>query len=157
MNTLPHCMRRGFTLVEILVSASLFAIMAASATLGMMTTFKQAHAQSVYNSVSFLVESELERLRSIPYFVPNSTFLSSSNDADPIVTNKLLKIDKDNSSKTIPVTIQTITVPHFESDAYATSNLVGHMVTVTASYTLGGRTFSLSAETLINQYSGSEV
>lgn len=136
--------RQGLTLIELMIASSIIALIATSTIAGLTAVYKQGYSLSVYNSTMILVNSELERIRSIPYEVPSATFSSTSNIGNPIVSQKLLKVNKDDSSVEIPIELTTVISPIAE----------GHYVKVTATYNLGGKNYSQLSETVINQHSG---
>ena len=138
------CSRRGFTLVEIMVSLVLFVILA-TGVLGSITTMhKIARTQATYNSVMALMMSEQEAIRGQSYAPPEAPFTASTTKTEQ---TKSVSLSPDGKQYMVDVTLVTVIEPVAS----------GHKVTVTATFPQGGRTPSISTTTLINKYSSTNI
>lgn len=136
--------RNGFTLVEVMISMTLFILMSLGVLAAITTLNGITHRQSTYGSVLALVMQEQERIRSIDYNPPIAPFLANEDD-DPheIEVEKSVSL---NSSGTDTM-VDVVLVSQFEMKSS------GHLVTVTATYTLHGKPVTVEMVTLINNYS----
>ena len=132
--------RRGFTLVEVMISLTLFILMSIG-VFGSITTLHQiSRRQATYNSVSALVMQEQEAIRSISYSPPNAPFT-----ADDTKTTQEKSVSLNASGTSTMVDVILISTFVLKSS--------GHLVTVSATYTLNGKSTTIETTTLINQFS----
>ena len=132
--------RRGFTLVEVMVTVVLFVVLA-TGVLGTITTMhKISRHQATYNSVMALVLSEQETIRGQSYAPPTAPFTAVETKTSQV---KTVSLNPDGTQYMIEVRLVT-TIEPISS---------GHKVTVIGSYSQNGRSPSISTTTLINKYS----
>lgn len=132
--------RRGFTLMEVMISLTLF-ILLSIGVLGSITTLHSvSRRQATYHSASALVMQELETIRSLNYSPPNTPFTVNNTE---LKKKKSVSLNSSGTDYMVDVTIVSI----FELKSS------GHLVTVTATYTLSDKPVTIEMTTLINQYS----
>ena len=132
--------RRGFTLVELMVTVVLLVLLA-TGVLGSITTMhKLAKKQATYNSVMALVMSEQEAIRTNSYNPPTAPFTAEESKT---VEKKYVSLDPDKDDFSLEVSLVTKIEPISS----------GHKVTISGTYSYGDTTPTITTTTLVNKYS----
>ena len=130
----------AFTLVEVVVTLTLFVLLSAGVLAAITTFHKMARSQATYNSAFALVIREQDALRAEKYAPPQSPF---TNVQTSTTTTQSVS---SNASSTAYLTEVTIVR---EIEPVST----GHLVTISANYIFQGRNIEISTTTVINKYS----
>ena len=133
-------LKRGMTLVEVVVSITLFFFLCIGGIGGLTTLHKMSRKQSTYNSVMALVVGKQEEYRSKGYAPPLTPFTDATTTS---TETKAVSLNATGSESMVDVTL-TSTIEPVSS---------GHLVTVTATYPSGNRTATVASSTVINNYS----
>jgi len=132
--------RRGFTLVEVMITLTLFILMSIGVFGSITTLHNISRRQATYNTVLALVMQEQEAIRSLSYTPPVAPFTA---DGTKTKQEKSASLNSSGTDYLVDVTL----VSTFELKSS------GHLVTVTATYTLNGNTSTIETTTLINEFS----
>lgn len=109
----PHIVRRGFTLIELMVSVTIF-IVVMTISLGALLTMSAADRRaeaikSVMNNLSFAMESMTRTIRTGYDYGCNSTVPSDCNSSGaPRITLTAVNADADASSDTVSYCIGSL-------------------------------------------------
>jgi len=132
--------KKGMTLVEVVVSLTLFFALSIGGLKAITSLHNLARSQSTYNSVLALVVGKQESFRSELYAPPTAPF------TDSVVTQtETLSVSLDASGANEMVSVAMVST--------ITPVSSGHLITVAASYAINGRSATVSTETVFNEYS----
>ena len=134
--------QRGFTLVEVMISLSLFTLLSAGVFASITTLHNISRRQATYSSVLALVIQEQEAIRADGYTPPDDRYTSNSAGTSE---EKELFVSYNSSGTNAIVDVTLVSTFKVASG--------GHLVTVSATYIYNGKSTTIETTTLINKYS----
>ncbi len=139
----PAAPRSAFTLVEVMIIMALLLVLMISSSVSMLVLDRSSRRLADYTSAMALVEAKIYDIRAATYNPPSTSF--STNNV--FLTNSVsIALDQAGQTFRIPGTIISKTEPV----------AAGHLVTVTGTFQTPGRPFSVSLQTVVNEYSGGQ-
>ncbi len=134
--------QRGFTLVEVMISLSLFTLLSAGVFASITTLHNISRRQATYSSVLALVIQEQEAIRADGYTAPDVRYTSNSAGTSE---EKELSVSYNSSGTNAIVDVTLVSTFKVASG--------GHLVTVSATYIYNGKSTTIETTTLINKHS----
>ena len=134
--------QRGFTLVEAMISLTLFLLMSIGVFASITTLHHISRRQATYSSVLALVIQEQEAIRADGYTPPDDRYTSNSAGTNE---EKELSVSYNSSGTNAIVDVTLVSTFKVASG--------GHLVTVSATYIYNGKSTTIETTTLINKYS----
>ena len=135
-------LQRGFTLVEVMITLTLFILMSIG-VFGSITVLHQiSRRQATYSSVLALVIQKQEAIRADGYTTPSARYTS---DVEGISEQQEKSVSWNASGTESSVDVTIVSTFKVASG--------GHLVTVSATYIYNDNSTTIETTTLINNYS----
>jgi type II secretory pathway pseudopilin PulG len=141
----------GFTYAEMMMALSILALVAASTFAAMSQANRFAITNRVYTCAQALVQNQIDTFLSVGPFNPQSDLIPAELATGTNTTNNIPIYADTASAATIVSGSMTRTVADLgltQTTNSVTQNLYTRRLTVTLSYTFGGKSYSIVMSTL---------
>jgi len=136
-------LRSAFTLVEVMIVMALLLSLIISSAAALLVFDRSSRRVADSTAAMALVEAKIYDIRAATYNPPSTNF----GTTNIFLTNNVsIALDQAGSSYRVPGTLISKIQP-------VTG---GHLITVTGTFQTPGRPFSVSLQTIVNEYSGGQ-